>query len=58
MTYTGFSTAAHDAFEAAVEVWETLIVSQMVIHVAANWTPLAANVLGSAGPSSIYKRSN
>ncbi len=54
VTYNGFSQAAHDAFEAAVQVWETRIVSSRVIHVNANWTPLGANVLGSAGPNAFY----
>ena len=54
VTYNGFSQDAQDAFEAAVIVWESMIVSSKVIHVNANWTPLGANVLGSAGPASIY----
>ena len=54
VSYNGFSQAAHDAFEAAVQVWETRIVSSRVIHVNANWTPLASGVLGSAGPNGFY----
>ena len=41
VTYNGFSQAAQDSFEAAVTVWESMIVSSKVIHVNANWTPLA-----------------
>jgi hypothetical protein len=54
VTYNGFSQAAHDAFEAAVQVWEARIVSSQVIHVTANWTPLGQGVLGSAGPNAFY----
>jgi hypothetical protein len=51
VTYNGFSQAAQDAFEAAVTVWESQIVSPCIIRVNANWTPLGTNVLGSAGPT-------
>lgn len=54
VTYSGFSQAAKDAFEAAVNVWESLIVSSEVIHVDASWTPLGSGILGSAGPESFY----
>ncbi|HYI21569.1 MAG TPA: hypothetical protein VEX62_02935 [Candidatus Limnocylindrales bacterium] len=52
VTYNGFSAQAQAAFEAAVTVWESQIVSSQVIRVNANWTPLGTNVLGSA--SSTY----
>lgn len=54
VTYSGFSQAAQDAFEAAVNVWESMIVSDQVIRVNASWTPLGTGVLGSAGPTWIY----
>lgn len=54
VTYSGFSQAAHDAFEAAVQVWETRIVSSQVIHVNASWKPLGSGILGSAGPNGFY----
>jgi len=54
VTYTGFSAEAMAAFQAAVDVWDRLIKSNHVIHVNANWTPLASNVLGSASPSQGY----
>ena len=55
VTYTGFSADARAAFQAAVDVWETKLVSSQVIHVAASWTPLGSGILGSAGPTNIYK---
>src|SRR5688572_11910628 len=54
VTYTGFSQAAQNAFQAAVDVWEIQIVSSQVIHVEAVWEPLGTNVLGSAGPGGFY----
>lgn len=54
VAYNGFSQAAQDAFQAAIDVWETQIVSSQVIHVDATWEPLEDGVLGSAGPSDFY----
>jgi hypothetical protein len=60
VTYTGFDVdargeAAQQVFEAAVTVWESLIVSDETIHVAANWVNLGSGgVLGSAGPGNIF----
>lgn len=54
VTYNGFSQAAQDAFQAAVDVWETQVVSSQPIHVDATWEPLAEGALGSAGPTASY----
>jgi hypothetical protein len=54
VTYNGFSVNAHDAFEAAVNVWEHLLVSSKPIHVNAHWEPLGNGILGSAGPTAFY----
>jgi hypothetical protein len=53
VTYNGFTAQARAAFEAAVQIWETKIVSSQVIHVSATWTALGNGVLGSAGPSKV-----
>jgi len=50
VTYIGFSPAAENAFQAAVDVWEQLISSPVTIRVEATWEPLAPLTLGSAGP--------
>ena len=50
VTYNGFSAAAQAAFQYAVDIWETKIVSTVPIEVVANWTPLESGILGSAGP--------
>ncbi|MEO6351265.1 MAG: fibronectin type III domain-containing protein [Candidatus Limnocylindrales bacterium] len=64
VTYSGFGVdnrglAAQQAFEAAVTVWESLVVSSQPIHVSARWINLGSGgVLGSAGPSDIYELSD
>lgn len=52
--YDGFSPAAQAAFEAAVQVWESTIVSDEVIRIYASWEPLGSGVLGAAGPTGFY----
>ena len=55
VTYNAaFPVAARTAFEAAVSVWESRIVSSQVIRVDATWQPMQQGVLGSAGPTFIY----
>jgi hypothetical protein len=54
VTYTGFSPAARAAFEAAVQSWESRLVSTRPIHVQAQWGPLGAGIRGSAGPNALY----
>ncbi|QKZ11797.1 T9SS type A sorting domain-containing protein [Spirosoma sp. KUDC1026] len=51
VTYNGFSPQAQAAFQYAVDIWSTLIVSSVPIRIRANWTRQANNVLGSAGPT-------
>jgi hypothetical protein len=56
VTYHGFSTKARAAFQAAVNVWQSIIVSDKVIHVNASWTDLgsASGILGQAGARNLY----
>jgi hypothetical protein len=54
VTYNGFSAPAQAAFQAALDVWATHIASAIPIKVTANWTPLGANVLGSAGSNGLF----
>ncbi len=46
---------AVEAFEYAVEIWETYLDSDIPIRVQANWTQLGEFTLGSAGPSQIVQ---
>jgi len=53
--YNGFSTQAQSAFQHAVDIWSTLISSNVTIKVIAYWKPLDENVLGSASASTLYR---
>ncbi len=58
VTYHGFGqdSAAKAAFQAAINVWQSILVSDQVIHVDASWTNLGASsgLLGQAGANHIY----
>lgn len=56
--YNGFTPEAEAAFQAAVDVWASLISSPVPIRVEANWTPLEPGVLGSCGPNSFWNSSS
>lgn len=49
--YIGFSDAAQEAFQYAVDIWKNLVYSPFPIHVQANWTSLEPGVLGSSRPA-------
>ncbi|HZL11103.1 MAG TPA: hypothetical protein VFC65_14010 [Prolixibacteraceae bacterium] len=52
--YVGFSDNAKQAFQYAIDIWETLIYSPIPIRVQATWTSLESNVLGSCAPTNFY----
>ncbi len=52
--YKGFSDTAKAAFAYAVEIWESIIESEIPIHMDARWESLNQNVLGSCGPETYY----
>ncbi len=54
VTYENFTPEAQQAFQAAVDIWETLISSPVPIRIYARWVNLATNVLGSATPATYY----
>ena len=56
--YHGFqetSPQAQVAFQYAVDIWATLIKSDVPIYVDATYEPLESGVLGSAGPSFVFR---
>jgi hypothetical protein len=55
VTYNGFTPQAQAAFQYAVNIWSSLLVSSVPIRVTATWTPLNPGILGSAGASSFYR---
>ena len=55
VTYVNFSPAAKAAFQRAVDMWSRSVASSVPITVRAEYEPLGSGVLGSAGPSQVYR---
>lgn len=55
VTYTGFTPEAQAAFQKAVDIWESILISPVDIRIQANWRSLGLNVLGSASPSTFFR---
>jgi hypothetical protein len=57
VNYIGFTGAdgqrARDAFQHAVNIWESLMISTVPIRIEAHWAELPAGTLGEAGPTQI-----
>lgn len=49
--YIGYPDSARAAFQRAVDIWSTLIISPVPIRIRATWRALGAGVLGSASPA-------
>ncbi|UBM59778.1 T9SS type A sorting domain-containing protein [Marinilongibacter aquaticus] len=47
--------SAKAAFQRAIDIWASLLKSDVQINVAAVWQELGPNVLGSAGPATYYR---
>ncbi len=56
VSFIGFDEVpeARAAFQAAVDIWSSLIKSEVTIRVEARWDSLAPGVLGSAGASRVF----
>ncbi|GAB2599187.1 T9SS type A sorting domain-containing protein [Spirosoma areae] len=52
VSYKNFTPEAQRAFQYAVDIWSTLLVSSVPIRIQANWISQKPNLLGSAGPAS------
>jgi Secretion system C-terminal sorting domain len=55
VNYVDFPTDAKAAFQRAVDIWQSIMVSDVPIRITANWESLGRNVLGSASTSSLYR---
>ncbi len=55
VNYSGFTSQAQTAFQAAVNIWANLIESPVPIIISATFSPLGANVLGQAGPTQFLR---
>ncbi len=58
VTYSGFTAPAKAAFQRAVNTWAATLTSPVPITVQASWEPLGTGILGSAGPSYLWKIGN
>ena len=54
VTYVGFTPEAQAAFQYAVDIWSTIVKSEVPIKILAIFTPLPPGVLGAAGPNFIW----
>ncbi len=55
VSYSGFPDEAREAFQAAVDIWASIIISDVPIRIQANWTALAEGTLGSAGATDFIR---
>jgi hypothetical protein len=55
VNYTGFTPQAQQAFQYAIDIWQSVLVSSVPIRINASWEPLEANTLGSAGATTLYR---
>ncbi|PAC32032.1 T9SS type A sorting domain-containing protein [Flectobacillus sp. BAB-3569] len=55
VTYINFPENAKAAFQRAVDIWQSIIVSDVPIRITASWESLGSNVLGSAYSASVYR---
>lgn len=53
--YENFPSEAIAAFERAVEVWESLLISKVPIYIKASWAEMAGNTLAYSSASRIYR---
>jgi hypothetical protein len=53
VSYSGFTPEAQKAFQYAVDIWSSILVSSVPIRIQANWVQQDRGVLGSAGPTEI-----
>jgi hypothetical protein len=53
VNYNGFTPEAQRAFQYAVDIWSTLLVSSVPVRIQANWIQQDRGILGSAGPTEV-----
>ncbi|MFZ6050521.1 hypothetical protein [Halocola ammonii] len=53
--YNGFTAEAQEAFAYAVDIWASILNSDMTIEIEANFEATASNVLGYAGSNGYFK---
>ena len=55
VNYNGFTPDAQAAFQYAVDIWASLLTSNVPIIVEATWEDIPGNTLGFAGPTNLFQ---
>ncbi len=55
VTYSNFPNDAKDAFQAAVDVWQSVLISKVPIKITATWDAISSNTLATSGAKKVYK---
>ncbi len=55
VTYSNFPDDAKAAFQAAVDVWQSLLITKVPIKITANWDGITSNTLATSGAKKVYK---
>ena len=55
VTYSNFSSDAKAAFQAAIEVWQNVLVSRVPIKVTATWESINSTTLATSGAKKVYR---
>jgi hypothetical protein len=58
VTYYNFPEEAKQAFQYAVSIWESLIISSVPIHINAHWEYMNENILAQGRPAIFYNNFN
>ena len=54
VNYTGFTPEAQAAFQRAVDIWSSLLITTVPIEIEASFDSLDSDVLGAAAPSTFF----
>ncbi|MDP1813791.1 MAG: T9SS type A sorting domain-containing protein [Leadbetterella sp.] len=55
VTYSNFPDDAKAAFQAAVDVWQSLLITKVAIKITANWDGITSSTLATSGAKKVYK---
>ena len=55
VTYSNFPNDAKAAFQGAVDVWQSVLISKVPIKITASWETIATNTLATSGAKKVYK---
>lgn len=55
VTYSNFPSDAKAAFQAAVDVWQSLLITKVAIKITANWDGITSSTLATSGAKKVYK---